>query len=196
MYLKGVKRMWTSITSRHLMIVVMTAVVCLATARCAICQDASGLSDEIKKLGRGWDDFKIVEELAKTPQISTRLLVSELHPISETRILNGQEDQDAEHVLWCIRALRYLTGGKEFCAKTDHRFGSSEEEQRRKYWIYFHHKTCASFFAMWPSRGSEYIAPEDAQKVIIEKWRDWFAKEGDSFDYKPLHDPKPEDWLW
>lgn len=196
MYQKGIKPMWISITTKHLVTLVMTAAFCLAAALCAACQDVPGLSDEIKKLGRGGDDFKIIDTLAKTPPMSTRLLIAELHPLSETRILNGQKDPDDEHVLWCIRALRYLTGGKDFCAKTNHRFGSSEEEQRRKYWIYFHNKTCASFFAMWPSRGSEYIAPKDAQKEIIDKWKDWFAKEGDSFDYKPMHDPKPEEWLW
>jgi len=196
MHRKGIEPMWTFITNRHLVTFAMTAAFCWATALCAPCQDVSKLTDEIKQLGRGGDDFKVVDTLAQTPQMSTRLLLAELHPISKTRILNGQNDQDAEHVLWSIRALRYVTGGKDFCASTNHRFGNSEEEQRRRYWIYFHHKTCASFFAMWPSRGSEYIAPADAQKEIIDKWKEWFSKEGATFDYTPMHNPKPQEWLW
>jgi len=49
---------------------------------------------------------------------------------------------------------------------------------------------------MWPSRGTEYVAPQDAQNEIILKWRDWFKDQGASFDYKPLLNPKPEEWLW
>jgi hypothetical protein len=159
-------------------------------------QESSVLTKKIKGLGRGQDDFKIVDELAKTPRLSAKLLISELHPIRETRILNGEHKPEAEHVLWCIRALRYVTGGKDFCGDTNHNFGASGEERFRKFWIYFRHKDCASFFAMWPSRGSEYIAPEDAQVRIIMKWKDWYKEEGTSFNYKAMQNPKPEDWLW
>lgn len=185
-----------SMTNKLQLIFVAVATLLLGTAQCAFSQDVSVLSKEVENLGRGEDNVKIVETLAKTPQLSTKLLIGELHPIQESRILNGQEKPYAEHVLWCLRALRYVTGGKEFCAKTSYKFGSSEEERNRRYWIFFRYKTCASFFAMWPSRSSEYIAPGDAQISIIRKWKDWFAKEGTEFDYKPMRNPKPEDWLW
>jgi hypothetical protein len=183
-------------TNKSRFVFLVIAVSCLCATQFAFAQDVSATSREVHDLGRGQDNVKIVETLAKTPHLSTKLLISELHPIHESRILNGEDKPDVEHVLWCIRSLRYVTGGKDFCAKTKHKFGSSEEERNRKYWIYFRHQTCASFFAMWPSRGSEYIAPEDTQKEIIDKWKDWFAKDGDSFDYKPMHNPKPEEWLW
>ncbi len=175
---------------------VPVAALFLGAAQCAFSQDLSVVSKEVQSLGRGQDNSRTVESLAQTPQLSTKLLIGELRPIRESRILNGQEKPDAEHVLWCVRALRYVTGGKDFCAKTSHTFGSSEEERNRKYWIFSRYKTCASFFAMWPSRSSEYIAPEDTQISIIGKWKDWFEKEGSEFNYKRLQNPRPEDWLW
>jgi hypothetical protein len=175
----------------------LLSVVLLSIAVCpAFAQESASIAEEIRQLGTGGDDAKIVAKLAETPQLSTKLLIEELHPVKEARILASEKKPDVEHVLWCIRALRFLTGGKDFCGKTAHQFGKSELERNRKYWVNFKYKKCASFFAMWPSRGSEYIAPEDAQKEIIDKWKGWFAKDGSSFDYKPLHDPKPEAWLW
>lgn len=171
-------------------------VVLLVAAFCPVFSQESIIAEEIRRLGTGTDDSKIVAKLAETPQLSTKLLIEELHPVKEARILASEKKPDAEHVLWCIRALRFLTGGKEFCGHTTYNFGKSELERNRKYWVNFKHKNCVSFFAMWPSRGSEYIAPEDAQKEIIDKWKGWFAKDGTSFDYKPLQDPKPEEWLW
>jgi hypothetical protein len=188
--------MLTFTISKLRFVCVALAALFVGSAPCIFGQDLSVVSKEVQNLGRGPDNLKTVETLAKTPQLSTKLLIGELHTIRESRILNGEERPDAEHVLWCLRALRYVTGGKDFCAKTSHKFGNSEEERNRKYWIFFRHKTCASFFAMWPSRSSEYIAPEDAQTSIISKWKEWFAKEGAEFDYKPMQNPKPEDWLW
>lgn len=188
--------MLTSTPSKSRFVFVAVAALFVGSAPCTFAQDISVVSREVQNLGRGTNNVETVETLAKTPELSTKLLIGELHALHESRILNWQEKPDAEHVLWCLRALRYVTGGKDFCAKTSHKFASSEEERNREYWIFFRHKTCASFFAMWPSRGSEYIAPEDAQITIISKWKDWFAKEGAEFDYKPMRNPKPEDWLW
>ena len=162
----------------------------------AFSQDASAISEEVKSLGRGKNDFRVVQELAQEPELATKSLIDELHPIQETRILNGENDIEAEHILWCLRALRYVTGGKDFCAKTSYKFGGSEEGKNREYWIYFKNKKCATFFAMWPARGTEYIAPQDAQAAIIQQWKNWFAREGAEFHYQPMENPSPEDWLW
>jgi hypothetical protein len=181
---------------KHLLVAVMI-VLQFAVINAALAQDNASVSAEVKKLGMGEsDDVQIVKRLSTTPQLSARLLVKELHPVTDARLLAGENKPATEHVLWCIRALRYITGGLEFCGKTNHDFGTSQLEKNRKYWLYFKSKSCVPFFAVWPSRGSEYIAPEDAQKVIISKWKNWFVKQGASFDYKPLHDPKPEEWLW
>jgi hypothetical protein len=160
-----------------------------------LAQETTNTSEEIGQLGRGNDDRQIVATLAKTPRLAVQLLIDELRPVNETRILASERKPEVEHVLWSIRALRYLTGGKDFCGGTRHEFDKSEFERSRKYWLYSRHRTCVSFFAMWPSRGTEYVAPQDAQNEIIAKWRDWFKGQGASFEYKPLLNPKPEEWL-
>lgn len=176
----------------HLLITRMI-VLQFAVAHAAFGQDNASVSAEVKKLGMGEsDNVQIVKHLSTTPQLSTRLLLEELNTVTNARLLATENKPETEHVLWCIRALRYITGGLDFCGKTSHPFGTSELEKNRECWLHFKSKSCAPFFAVWPERGSEYIAPEDAQNEIISKWRNWFAKQGASFDYKPLHDPKPE----
>lgn len=170
------------------------AVLLLALA--ASGQDDAAVSAKVKQLGMGGDDIQIVKSLSATPQISVRLLVVELHTVKESHELAGANDKPVEHVLWSIRALRYVTGGMDFCGKTSYRFGTSELEKNRKYWLYFKNKSCVPFFAMWPSRGSEYIAPPDAQQDVIDQWRQWLVREGETHQYAPLKDPKPEAWLW
>lgn len=163
----------------------------------AVGQDQASVSEEVKKLGMGEsDDIQIVKRLSTTPGLSARLLVKELHTVTDPHMLNSGNEPETEHVLWSIRALRYITGGLDFCGKTNHHFGASELEKNRKYWLYLKSKSCVPFFAMWPSRGSEYIAPLDAQEEIISQWREWIARKGKTFRYVPLHEPKPEAWLW
>ena len=178
----------------------MGIVLCSARARTTSGESAQregSVAESVQRLGvHGNDDFADVKRLAETPATSMRLLVEALHPIPEMSISASQNIPSAEHGLWMIRALRYLTGGKDFYAITKHKFGGLQEEQYRKYWLYFGHQNGVSFFAMWPSRGIEYIAPEDAQREIISKWRNWFTTNGSSFHYEPLHNPKPSQWLW
>jgi hypothetical protein len=184
-------------TNRLLVILILTMVILAGLpSRPLLAQESTSVSGEIRQLGRGNDDRQIVGTLAKAPRLAVQLLIDELRPVNETRILASEKRPEAEHVLWSIRALRYLTGGKDFCGQTRHEFDKSEFERNRKYWLYSRHRTCVSFFAMWPSRGTEYVAPQDAQNEIILKWRDWFKDQGASFDYKPLLNPKPEEWLW
>jgi hypothetical protein len=168
-----------------------------AEVRPAVGQDQASVSEEVKRLGIGKNDnFQTVISLSTTPELSARLLVEQLHTVKDARLLNSDGKPETEHVLWSIRALRYITGGLDFCGKTSHHFGTSELEKNRKYWLFFKNKSCVPFFAMWPSRGSEYIAPLDAQEEIISQWREWAAREGKTFHYVPLLEPKPEDWLW
>jgi hypothetical protein len=184
-------------TGNHRSLPILAVIVLqLAVARIAAGQDDGNLNAEVKTLGRGGDDFKIVEHLSTRPQQSVQLLIDELHTVEGGRILAADNKPEPEHILWCIRALRYLTGGMDFCGKTGYHFGTSDLEKNREYWLHFKSKSCVPFFAMWPSRGSEYIAPPDAQREIIRQWKGWLASEGKAFHYTPLKDPKPEAWLW
>lgn len=141
-------------------------------------------------------NFARVRELAKTPRDSVGLLVQQLHTISNpASAVVGDNDTYVDHVLWTIRALRYITGGMDFCAPTRHRFGNSGQEVYRAYWLHFENKRCVTFFAVWPSRGHFFIAPVDAQQEIINAWKRWYVKDGKHFNYKPLINPQPWQWL-
>jgi len=155
------------------------------------------LREAVRRLGLpGNDNFTGVKELAKTPRASASLLVQQLHIVrNPASAIVGGNDTYVDHVLWTIRALRYITGGMDFCAPTGHKFGKSGQGAYRGYWLHFANKNCVTFFAVWPSRGQFFIAPVDAQQKIIEAWQQWYAKEGKDFDYKPLMNPQPSQWL-
>jgi hypothetical protein len=157
---------------------------------------ATTLEDRIKRLGTDEDNIKRVQSLSSESAKAVELLIAELHAVNAVRVTANEQNPDTEHVLWVIRALRFLTGGKDFCAATTHKFGTTEIEKNRKYWLTFKGRQCLAFFATWPSRGSNYIAPHDSQLKIIGQWKQWYKSEGRSFNYKPLVNPEPKDWLW
>ncbi len=146
--------------------------------------------DAVRKMGSDEQDRARINLLAQNPAQAARLLVKELRPVGAAHIV--REDfrkpkyADAMHVIWCLRALRCLTGGKDFRAPTTHRFGSSEVEQNRKQFLGLDEYSTVKFFGTWMSRDSIFIAPQDAQRGIIAQWRRWFENEGETFDYPRL----------
>lgn len=154
------------------------------------------LQQDVKRLGLpDNDDFADVKRLALNPAAAAQLLISELGVLDHPeRTIVGDGSPHQEHILWSILALRYITGGMDFCAPTEWRSGSAYEEGIRSYWLHFYSKSCVTFFADWPSRGRTYTAPLDAQRSIISAWQQWYAKEGKDFNYKPL--VNPEAWQW
>lgn len=198
MFRQATGRLSTYIKTSAAMLAIVTLVygACDATAAPRRTAADNEMSREVKSLGvDNRNDFQVVRRLARTPDEAVPLLIAELHPVRETRIPAGENPPDSEHVLWCIRALRYICDGKDFCAKTRHTFSDAPQEKNRKYWLYFRHHACVSFFAMWPSRGTTYIAPQDAQNQIIVKWREWL-KEHPYHECIPLRNASPEQWLW
>jgi hypothetical protein len=163
------------------------------------------LSSIVAGLGSDDNDLERLKALALEPVEAARLLVSELHPVNGVRILSSEQEaskwRDTLHVVWCLRALRYLTGGMEFEAKTGHRFGNSEVERNRKWFIgdgaQYSKKETVRFFGVWMSRDSLYLAPRDAQVEIIRNWVRWYAQDGKRFHYA---DPKlqqpPDAWYF
>jgi hypothetical protein len=163
----------------------------------AVLAYAATPAERIARLGTaGNDNIADVKALAEDPKTNAGLLVAALQTIPDTERFARADLPTMEHALWIVRALRYLTGGKDFHARTHHKFGQSEEERNRKYWLMFDGRPDAAFFAYWMSRNRWYIAPVDAQNEIIAQWRHWYATEGKQFDYKPLRDPSPENWIW
>lgn len=112
------------------------------------------LQENIKRLGLpGNDDFADVKRLARTPAASTGLLVSELSVLDHPeRALVGDESPRVEHVLWSFLALRYITGGMDFCAPTKWKPGRTYEEGIRDYWLHFYNKSCVISFRLAFSR--------------------------------------------
>lgn len=163
----------------------------------AACAHAVTPEERVARLGApANDNVADVKVLAENPRANAGLLVAALHTIPDSEAFARADDPTMEHALWIIRALRYLTGGKNFRARTHHQFGKSEEEQNRKYWLMFDGRPDLAFFAYWMSRNRWYIAPRDAQSEIIAQWRRWYAAAGKQFDYKPLQNPSFEDWIW
>ncbi|HEY9164686.1 MAG TPA: hypothetical protein VIS48_00845 [Candidatus Kryptonia bacterium] len=113
--------------------------------------------------------------LRNEPDSSIQLLIAELSPInSVTRISPEEYDRHLKevHIIWCIRALRYLTG-LDFTARTQHKFAKAEKE--RSYFLRDKNGQVA-FFADRMSHDVLYIAPPDAQSQIISKWKAWYRK--------------------
>ncbi len=121
--------------------------------------------------------------LAEKPYQSGCLLIKELRNIPETAIYSNDEEKhkSSMHIIWCIRALRYLTG-LDFKGTTKHIF--TKQERDRKYWLTLKNEQELPFFADWMSRENIYIAPKDAQEEIIKKWKSWFLENGEKFNYK------------
>jgi hypothetical protein len=198
MYPAATERTSTFMTNRLLLFVLIASFTAnLALAQSRTEQGTLTLEQRVARLGApGNDDAADVKQLAENPEASAKVLIAALHTIPDSEEFAKADKPSMEHVLWLIRALRYLTGGLDFCAQSKHIFGNSEEEENRQYWLTFHHKDCLTFFGYWMSRDRTYIAPEDTQKRIIDQWRHWYAKFGATYEYKPLRNPPPEKWLW
>ena len=74
----------------------------------------------------------------------------------------------------------------DFTGSTKYRFKKSEKD--RKYFLTINGNTKIPFFGVWMSRDVIYIAPQDTQKEIIEKWKKWYFISGKTFEYNPVED--------
>ena len=186
-------------------IILATVLTGLASATlCAPSHAQAGIEDRVRRLGLHGhgDDLVDVQELAKTPYESVGALIRELHPIARPERAEIDDARETEHLISTIAALRFITGGgnfytvsgQDFCAKTTWKFGDSEEEKDRRYWLYFNRANCVSFFAIWPSRYRVYLAPLDAQRELIIKWRQWYDTEAKAYRFAPPPD-SPEKTL-
>lgn len=195
MYREGTTLTSTFMTIRA--IVLMLLLVASFTWAQPESRNTVTLEERVERLGsKGNSDVKDIQELAANPAASVPLLIAGLHVIPDSAESAKDDSPSMEHVLWMIRGLRYVTGGLDFCAKSKHAFGSSEEEKNRHYWLTLHHKGCLTFWGYWMSRDRIYVAPPDAQRSIISQWQHWYATTGKTFQYKPLQNPPPEKWLW
>ena len=203
MFPKGIKPTSTSTITRIPRLAASAALVVATFCAAASAQSRSSAAPEdirrsVESLGaEGNDDFAAVRGLAKTPADSVGALIAALHILPHPEQAKAIQDTPAvTHLISCIQALRYITG-KDFCATTERKFGHSYEETNRRYWLYFEHSTCLTFFAVWPSRGRFYLAPLDAQQKIISQWQSWYAREGGAYQYpSPPTDAEKDLLCW
>ena len=138
------------------------------------------LGDDTDK--NGIDNFEV---LYKNPRRSTKILISSLKPVRRGQYLSNHHPQ----VVWNIRALRSLTG-LDFRAPT--KVDLSEYEA---HFLDHDPKTDdVHFFGTWMSRDRVWVAPLDAQTVIIRKWQKWFEKHGRTFSY--VNDRNFDNWYF
>ncbi|OGV51623.1 MAG: hypothetical protein A2017_08485 [Lentisphaerae bacterium GWF2_44_16] len=129
------------------------------------------------------DEMKI---LYKNPKFAVELLIQELHVVNDKRYDGGSIEEpkskpDTYHVIVCIRSLRHLTG-KNFFAPTKRKI----TDERRRGHLYLDDETerVIPFFMTHMSTCMVFIAPKDAQQSIINQWKEWYKKEGQTYDYE------------
>jgi|SRR5436853_2676970 len=173
----------------------LICVLCLALLAVAFdnSEAQANLKEAVKSLGAmsTTNDF---DPLYSDPITATSILIKELRVIhrGQYRTSEGEGfgpiDYKAAHVIWCIRALRALTG-LNFRAPTKTKLDEMEAH-------FLGHKDSGevSFFGTWMSRELSFDAPEDAQKAIIEKWRRWFDDNGKTHSY--VNSRRFDDWYY
>jgi hypothetical protein len=143
------------------------------------------------------EDVRDVQELAvlrKKPSEAAACLIHQLRVVDVTVLRPDERSRRPEdfRTIWSIRALRYLTGGKDFCAPTAH-FDELDKDRQQFLTIRCGPGPDVSFFGVWMSRDVIYVAPEDAQEKIIQQWLNWYETEGIRYSYPPTRDV---DWYF
>lgn len=147
------------------------------------------------------------------PKEAMQAILGRLTPVSATvlkPLLNHTsvyyKNQEAIRAVNYIRALRFMTGGLSFVALTQvppkeiggqRRQSLQELPQLMKNWneVFQEHpqskENFVGFFGIQGSRAIVYLAPVDAQRLIIKKWKEWYKRCGDVYPFqsRPYTDP-------
>ena len=136
----------------------------------------------VRSLGRAdFKDFNTVKDLHACAHEAAPLLVEELKVVD-----SDWPDPKTMHVIWCIRALRSMTG--ENFERPTHVSGSFAMEEVRL------RDEPMPFFFEWMSRGRIFLAPKDVQAAVIEDWKKWIG-ENPNFQVQK-HDAEFGDYYW
>jgi len=122
-----------------------------------------GLSGEVYPEG--------FEAMYRRPREATALLIRNLNAVRRAKY------RPAPTVVWQLRALHSLTGVR-FSGST-----SEVLDDQEKHWIDAPEAGQVHFYGTWMSRDMTWVAPPDAQKNIISKWRRWWRQSGTNHDY-------------
>jgi hypothetical protein len=119
------------------------------------------------------DPSASVQALHAAGREAVPLLVAQLSVVDPEAF-----DDRAMHVVWCIRALRSLTG-------QDFYFHTGLPLSPRSA-AHLDAKEPMGFYAYWMSHGLLYVAPPDVQRKVIEAWKGWAQARTDKFDVQPF----------
>lgn len=158
--------------------------------------NASDIDKIVKNLGNSegyeTDVRKQAEDfyhLSMNRNVAIKILLSELKPINKKVIQIEQKGYGVEglHIVWCIRALRFLSGCTFFTeeAKEDR---NKEKNQIRILLLMQKRANEYTFFATSANQDKIYVAPMYAQESIIKKWNDWFKKQSGQLKNKNCRD--------
>lgn len=169
-------------------IVSIILTVFVANASNAEVQCSEGTIEKIID-GLGYDPSSSYAEelrcLAAYPSKSAKLLIAQLHIVSEKKISpeDASTHQSTMHVIWSIRGLRYITGGMDFTSETS----VNKNKLGKPYWslLTIRKKNELTFFGTRMSHDTIYLAPSDVQLSVIKQWKDWYAIDGQTYVYKP-----------
>jgi hypothetical protein len=139
----------------------------------------ASIVENLGKNRQDGQDFKtnvaLLHELTPYPQTAVEVLVGELRPVAIMKLdvssNNSIENENAHHIIWCFRALDYLTGHK-ILSSSSYKLTDSDIDENRSGLTVTEDGRWA-FFTEWMSRGSVYFAPIDAQESIIRGWKKW-----------------------
>lgn len=170
----------------------MIAALIALVAYPAIAQDS--IANLVTSLGINDSTYVYskLDQLKSQPDSAVGLLIGQLVPITDaTRIPQAKFDvyRNDLHVIWCIRALRYLTG-VSFEAPTQHKF--SGRDKVRAYLLSDGQRL--SFFAVRMAANVIYIAPVDVQKKVIKEWENWYRQNRGHIEVKA--NPDFNDWFF
>lgn len=137
-----------------------------------------------------------LDKLVSTnPMEAAGCLVGQLHVVERTSLSPQEFDKQARalRVVWSIRALRYITGGKDVVAHLSPEL-ILKLDAKRKEFLTDRRSDAIPFFAVWMSRDIIYFAPRQAQEDIIAVWHRWYQTEGTTFEYRRA--TSMEDWYF
>lgn len=133
-----------------------------------------------------------LDHLLERPAEAAACLIKQLHIVRRPVLKPDDRGRlkDDFRVIWSLRALRYITHGKNFVASP----GSARLGAKRQQFLTKRSKEEVPFFAVWMSRDIIYVAPEAAQRSIIDQWKRWYEVEGHVYDYRKA--TSYDDWYF
>jgi len=161
---------------------------------------------------------KLFAFLSSHPRDAVQAVLDRIKPVS-VKVLRPSsnhaevyyKNQSAILTVNYIRLLRYITGGLHFIAPTTvspERIGAQRRQSLQevpeimKHWdevIQEHPQSKSNVVAFYGIRGSRaviYLAPVDAQRLIIKKWKNWYKRCGKIYPFKSYAYSDPDTMIF